>query len=124
MRKGSLGSPEVLGRAPCPRTNHQAGPILTGRAEPQSGLERHPSNEVPSQGQLGGARMRVRFWGTRGSIAKPGPATIRFGGNTSCVEVRSAAGTLLVLHCRTGAHGLGHALVPDQAKPYRGHILI
>jgi phosphoribosyl 1,2-cyclic phosphodiesterase/DNA-binding NarL/FixJ family response regulator len=68
--------------------------------------------------------MRVRFWGTRGSIAKPGPATVRYGGNTSCVEVRSAAGTLLVLDCGTGAHGLGHALVADRTAPYRGHILI
>ena len=34
--------------------------------------------------------MRIRFWGTRGSLAKPGPSTIRYGGNTSCVEVRAA----------------------------------
>ncbi|HEU5196294.1 MAG TPA: MBL fold metallo-hydrolase [Methylomirabilota bacterium] len=68
--------------------------------------------------------MRVRFWGTRGSIAKPGPATVRFGGNTSCVEVRSASGTLLVLDCGTGAYGLGHALVADRTMPYRGHMLI
>ena len=33
--------------------------------------------------------MRIRFWGTRGSIAKPGPSTVRYGGNTSCVEVRA-----------------------------------
>jgi hypothetical protein len=31
--------------------------------------------------------MRVQFWGTRGSIAKPGPSTARYGGNTSCIEV-------------------------------------
>ena len=30
--------------------------------------------------------MRVQFWGTRGSIAKPGPSTARYGGNTSCIE--------------------------------------
>ncbi|TFH20091.1 MAG: MBL fold metallo-hydrolase, partial [Myxococcales bacterium] len=54
--------------------------------------------------------MRVRFWGTRGSIAKAGPSTVRYGGNTSCVEVRSAGGTLIVLDCGTGAHGLGHLL--------------
>ena len=34
--------------------------------------------------------MRVQFWGTRGSIAKPGPSTARYGGNTSCIEARSA----------------------------------
>ena len=43
--------------------------------------------------------MKVRFWGTRGSIAKPGPGTVRYGGNTSCVEVRTRAGTLLILDC-------------------------
>ena len=68
--------------------------------------------------------MRLRFWGTRGSIAKPGLATVRHGGNTSCVEVRSAAGTLLVLDCGTGAHGLGQSLVAARTAPYRAHILI
>jgi phosphoribosyl 1,2-cyclic phosphodiesterase/DNA-binding response OmpR family regulator len=68
--------------------------------------------------------MRVRFWGTRGSIAKPGPGTVRYGGNTSCVEVRTRAGTLLVLDCGTGAHGLGHALEAAKTGPLRGHILI
>lgn len=42
--------------------------------------------------------MHVHFWGTRGSIAKPGPRTTRYGGNTSCVELRSAAGTLIVIN--------------------------
>jgi phosphoribosyl 1,2-cyclic phosphodiesterase/DNA-binding response OmpR family regulator len=67
--------------------------------------------------------MRVRFWGTRGSIAKAGPTTVRYGGNTSCVEVRSARGTLLVLDCGTGAHGLGQAL-SEGAAPVRGHLLL
>ena len=69
--------------------------------------------------------MRVRFWGTRGSIAKPGPTTIRYGGNTSCIEVRSASGTLVVLDCGTGAHGLGQSLLAASGgKPTRGHLLI
>ncbi len=68
--------------------------------------------------------MRVRFWGTRGSIAKPGPTTVRYGGNTSCVEVRTRAGTLLILDCGTGAHGLGHALEGARTGRLRGHILI
>jgi hypothetical protein len=50
--------------------------------------------------------MRIRFWGTRGSLAKPGPTTLRYGGNTSCVEVWMADGTLIVLDCGTGTHGL------------------
>jgi phosphoribosyl 1,2-cyclic phosphodiesterase/CheY-like chemotaxis protein len=68
--------------------------------------------------------MNVRFWGTRGSIAKPGPSTIRYGGNTSCVEIRSAAGTLVVIDCGTGAHELGKMLTETEARPLRGHMLI
>ncbi|HML10045.1 MAG TPA: GAF domain-containing protein [Stellaceae bacterium] len=67
--------------------------------------------------------MQVRFWGTRGSIAKPGPSTIRYGGNTSCVEVRSAGGTLVVLDCGTGALALGADLM-RRGTPVRGHLLI
>lgn len=68
--------------------------------------------------------MLVRFWGTRGSIPKPGPSTLRYGGNTSCVEVRSSSGTLLVLDCGTGALALGQMLVKSEARPITGHLLI
>src|SRR6266511_3142341 len=68
--------------------------------------------------------MRVQFWGTRGSIAKPGPSTARYGGNTSCIEVRSARGTLIILDCGTGAHSLGQNLISAGAQGLRGHILI
>lgn len=67
--------------------------------------------------------MKIRFWGTRGSLAKPGPKTVRFGGNTSCVEVQSAAGTRLVIDCGTGAHELGQAIMRE-GGPSRGHVLI
>jgi CheY-like chemotaxis protein/phosphoribosyl 1,2-cyclic phosphodiesterase len=68
--------------------------------------------------------MHVRFWGTRGSLPKPGQTTLRYGGNTSCVEVRAADGTLVVLDCGTGAHGLGCALVAASPSPIRGYLLI
>ena len=69
--------------------------------------------------------MQVTFWGTRGSIAKAGPSTLRFGGNTSCIEVRSDAGTVVVLDCGTGAHGLGQSLVAaGDGAPLEGHLLI
>jgi phosphoribosyl 1,2-cyclic phosphodiesterase len=68
--------------------------------------------------------MRIRFWGTRGSLAKPGPSTIRYGGNTSCVEVRAADGTLIILDCGTGAHDLGRSLVASGERPIRGHLLL
>jgi CheY-like chemotaxis protein len=68
--------------------------------------------------------MDIRFWGTRGSLAKPGPTTLRYGGNTSCVEVRSGDGTLIVLDCGTGAHGLGHRLMTESAARCDGHMMI
>ncbi|MEB3238128.1 MAG: GAF domain-containing protein [Candidatus Sericytochromatia bacterium] len=66
----------------------------------------------------------MTFWGTRGSIAKPGAATIRYGGNTSCVQVMSDGGTLLILDAGTGLHGLGQHLLAQQKGPIRGHLLI
>jgi phosphoribosyl 1,2-cyclic phosphodiesterase len=54
--------------------------------------------------------VRVKLWGTRGSLATPGAETARYGGNTSCVEVRGKAGTVLVLDAGTGIHRLGAAL--------------
>ena len=46
--------------------------------------------------------MRIRFWGTRGSVAVPGKETVRYGGNTACVEVVTENGTLFILDCGTG----------------------
>lgn len=68
--------------------------------------------------------MKVRFWGTRGSIPKPGPQTLRYGGNTSCVEVRMRSGVLILLDCGTGAHALGQALLAEPGGPRHGHVLI
>jgi phosphoribosyl 1,2-cyclic phosphodiesterase/CheY-like chemotaxis protein len=68
--------------------------------------------------------MRIRFWGTRGSIPKPGPDFVRYGGNTSCVEVRSASGVLILLDCGTGAHAFGNALREEKGAPRRGHVFI
>jgi phosphoribosyl 1,2-cyclic phosphodiesterase len=67
--------------------------------------------------------VEVTFWGTRGSIAKAGPTTVRYGGNTSCVSVRTDGGTLLVLDCGTGIHELGQVL-SRQEGPVDGHLLI
>ena len=54
--------------------------------------------------------MKVTLWGTRGSLASPGPETARYGGNTSCVEVRGKDGTVLILDAGTGLRGLGLSL--------------
>ena len=68
--------------------------------------------------------MRVRFWGTRGSIATPGPGTNHFGGNTSCVEVTTASGALLILDCGTGVHGLAASLLARDKQPVDANILL
>ena len=67
--------------------------------------------------------MQVTFWGTRGSIPKAGPTTVRYGGNTSCVSVRTDSGTLLVLDCGTGIHELGQVLTRDGDR-VDGHLLV
>ncbi|MEP7003090.1 MAG: MBL fold metallo-hydrolase [Chloroflexota bacterium] len=51
--------------------------------------------------------MKIRFWGTRGSIPTPGQRTVRYGGNTACVELRDATDHLLVLDAGTGLRELG-----------------
>jgi len=71
--------------------------------------------------------MRVTFWGTRGSIATPGSGTLRYGGNTSCVELRSSEGELIVFDCGTGARSLGQAVMAEahaEGRPTRGSILL
>jgi len=68
--------------------------------------------------------MRVRFWGTRGSIATPGPETNHFGGNTSCVGVTTNDGTLLIFDCGTGAHRLAGNLMAEAEKPIDANILL
>ena len=67
--------------------------------------------------------MLIRFYGTRGSLPSPGSGTVRYGGNTSCVMVRSISGTLVVVDAGTGAAVLGRELMATGAK-LRGHILI
>ena len=55
------------------------------------------------------ADFSLRFWGVRGSIACPGPSTVRYGGNTSCLEVRCGE-HLLILDAGTVLRGLDHTL--------------
>lgn len=57
--------------------------------------------------------MRVTFYGVRGSISVPGPETVRYGGNTSCLSVRSSSGELFVVDAGTGIRNLGRSLPPE-----------
>jgi phosphoribosyl 1,2-cyclic phosphodiesterase len=65
-----------------------------------------------SEGKTAGDGFRVRFWGVRGSIAAPGPATARYGGNTSSIEVR-CGDRLVLLDGGTGLRYLGNALLAE-----------
>jgi phosphoribosyl 1,2-cyclic phosphodiesterase len=66
--------------------------------------------------------MRVRIWGCRGSLPTPGPGTVRAGGNTSCVEVRTESGELLILDAGTGLRPLGLELAGEGLSTI--HILL
>jgi phosphoribosyl 1,2-cyclic phosphodiesterase len=68
--------------------------------------------------------MIVRFWGTRGSIATPGPSTMKYGGNTSCVEVR-AGNEILIFDAGTGIRDLGIRLQKEFGKnPFTVHLFL
>lgn len=66
--------------------------------------------------------MRLTIWGCRGSVPTPGPDTVRYGGNTSCVEVSLDDGTNLVLDAGTGIRRLGFDLLDRGAR--RVHLLL
>lgn len=57
--------------------------------------------------------MRVRLWGTRGSLASAGPETVRYGGNTACVEVVGAGGEVIILDAGSGIRRAGAATRAD-----------
>jgi phosphoribosyl 1,2-cyclic phosphodiesterase len=57
--------------------------------------------------------MKITLWGTRGSLATPGPETARYGGNTSCVGVVGRDGTVLVLDAGTGIRRLASKIDPS-----------
>ena len=56
--------------------------------------------------------LSARCWGTRGSLPSPGPNTVRYGGNTSCVEVR-AGDRVMIFDAGSGIRHLGDTLVRD-----------
>ena len=69
--------------------------------------------------------MKIKFWGTRGSIPSPGPHTNKYGGNTPCIEVRTDRGELVILDAGMGIWRLGRSLMASEFGSGRGkgHIL-
>lgn len=68
--------------------------------------------------------MRIRFWGVRGTIPTPGPDTIKYGGNTSCVEIHTSDEQLIILDAGTGIRHLGKELVKNSDGRITGSIFI
>jgi phosphoribosyl 1,2-cyclic phosphodiesterase len=66
--------------------------------------------------------MRLTIWGCRGSVPTPGSDTVRYGGNTSCVEVELSNGAVLVLDAGTGIRPLGLELLDRGIR--RLHLLL
>lgn len=64
--------------------------------------------------------MKVKFWGVRGSIPSPGPKTMRYGGNTTCIEIRADDNALIILDGGTGIFPLAQALLRE--LPVTAHI--
>lgn len=68
--------------------------------------------------------MKFKFWGVRGSIPSPGPRTVRYGGNTTCIEVRTDNDSLLIIDAGTGIFPLAQALVAAPQRPIEANIFI
>jgi phosphoribosyl 1,2-cyclic phosphodiesterase len=66
--------------------------------------------------------MKVRFWGVRGSIASPGPSTVRYGGNTTCIEIRTDNNELIIIDAGTGIFPLSQTLLAE--LPVTANVLI
>lgn len=66
--------------------------------------------------------MKVKFWGVRGSIASPGPKTVRYGGNTTCIEIRTDNNELIIIDAGTGIFPLSQTLLAE--LPVTANVLI
>lgn len=79
---------------------------------------------MPNTSASSSPSARLKFWGTRGSIPVPGPETLHYGGNTTCVELR-ADDEIIVLDAGSGIRPLGVALDTEfQARPIKLSLLI
>src|SRR5581483_8530021 len=106
----STPEPEVNGEA-------KAQPPVPVRPPPQ-----RPASPLEPDGER--KPVTVKFWGVRGSIPTPGPATAFYGGNTSCVEVQ-ADGEIIVLDAGSGIRPLGLELISEhKGQPINLTLLI
>lgn len=68
--------------------------------------------------------MQITFWGVRGSIPAPGPETVRYGGNTLCVEIQTEAGKRVILDAGSGLAVLGNRLLGEAFGKGQGEAAI
>lgn len=66
--------------------------------------------------------MKIKFWGVRGSIPSPGPNTIKYGGNTTCIEIRTDDNELIILDAGTGIFALSQVLLSEM--PVTANVFI
>ncbi len=66
--------------------------------------------------------MKIKFWGVRGSIPSPGPNTVKYGGNTSCIEIRTDDNELIILDAGTGIFALSQVLLREM--PVTANVFI
>ncbi len=58
--------------------------------------------------------MKIKFWGTRGSIPVPGKDTTTYGGNTTCLEITLQSGRIVIIDAGTGIRLLGEKLIKEK----------
>lgn len=66
--------------------------------------------------------MKIKFWGVRGSIPSPGPNTVKYGGNTTCIEIRTDDNQLIILDGGTGIFALSQLLLKEM--PVTANVFI
>ena len=67
--------------------------------------------------------MKIKIWGCRGSLATPGEQTLRYGGNTTCVEVLTKDGRMIILDAGSGLCGLGRTLMAERKSAHVSMLL-
>ncbi len=68
--------------------------------------------------------MRIRFWGVRGTIPTPGPDTVKYGGNTACLDILTSNQHVIIIDAGTGIRNLGEKLTQEYPRRVEAHILL
>src|SRR5689334_6637930 len=96
------------------KTESSRGRVGTHRSTNASGTRK--SGTVPRHLILKNF-MKLKFWGVRGSIPVPGPGTVKYGGNTTCLEIKGSQGECIVLDSGSGVRTLGLDLLKRKPIP-------